>query len=80
MYPGHTVGGGLLVPDPKEVLARNAPTGYFQLRSATVVEISLSAKEIDATASLESFQNVQDAPRRSDLQQSAVPDLMLVKT
>jgi hypothetical protein len=55
MYPGHTVGGGLLVPDPKEVLARNTPTGDFQFRSAIVVEISLSAKEIDATASIESF-------------------------
>jgi len=55
MYPGHTVCGGLLARDPKEVLARNTPTGYFQLRAATVVEISLSAKEIDATASIESF-------------------------
>ena len=80
MSPGHTVCGGLPVPDPKKVLARNTPTGHFQFGSATVVEISLSAKEIDATASLESFQNVQDAPRGSDLQQSAVPDLMLVKT
>jgi len=80
MYPGHTVCGGLPVPDPKKVLARNTPTGHFQFGSATVVEISLSAKEIDATASLESFQNVQNAPRRSDLQQTAVPDIMLVKT
>jgi hypothetical protein len=80
MYPGHTVCGGLPVPDPKKVLARNTPTGHFQFGSATVVEISLSAMELDATASLESFQKVQDAPWGSDLQQSAVPDLMLVKT
>jgi hypothetical protein len=79
MYPGPPVCGGLPVPDPKKVLARNTPTGHFQFGSATVVEI-LSAKELDATASHESFQKVQDAPWGSDLQQSAVPDLMLVKT
>jgi hypothetical protein len=80
MDPGRTVCAGLLVPDPKKVLASNTPTGYFQFRSATVFEISLSAKEIDATATLESFQNVQDGPRGRDLQQSAVSDLMFVKT
>jgi hypothetical protein len=63
-----------------KVLARKTPTGRFQFGSATVVEISLSAKGIDATASLESFQNAKDAPRDSDLEQSAVLDLMLVKT
>jgi hypothetical protein len=79
MYPRDNVRGGLLFPDPPKMMARNSPAHHFQFRPAALGEISLSAKEIDATAALELFQNVQDAPRGSDLQQSAVPDLMLVK-
>ena len=79
MYPRDNVCGGLPVADPQKMLARNAPARHFQFRPAALLEINLSAKEIDATAPLELFQNVQDAPRGSDLQQSAVPDLMLVK-
>jgi len=61
------------------MLARNTPAGHFQFSSATVIDIGLSAKEIDTTASLEPCQNVQDIPGGDELQQSAVADPMLVK-
>jgi hypothetical protein len=79
MYPRNNVCGGSPIADSQKMLARNAPAHHFQFKPAAFGEISLSAKEIDATAPLELFQNVQDAPRGSDLQHSTVPDLMLVK-
>jgi len=71
--------GALSVLDPPKMLARNTPAGHFQFSSATVIDIGLSAKEIDTTASLEPCQNVQDIPGGDELQQSAVADPMLVK-
>jgi len=71
--------GAWPVLDPPKMLTRNTPAGHFQFGSATVIDIGLSAKEIDATASIEPRQNVQDIPRGGELQQSAVTDLMLVE-
>jgi len=71
--------GALPVLDPPKVLTRNTPAGRFQFSSATVIDIGLSAKEIDAAASIEPRQNVQDIPRGGELQQSAAADLMLVE-
>jgi hypothetical protein len=56
MYPRHNVCGGLLIADPQKMLTRNAPAHHFQFcPAAAVVEIRLSAKEIDATAPIELF-------------------------
>src|SRR5215467_13091155 len=84
VYPGRTLSwavpvDALSVLDPPKMLARNTPAGHFQFSSATVIDIGLSTKEIDTTASLEPRQNVQDIPGGGELQQSAVADPMLVK-
>jgi len=61
------------------MLTRNTPAGHLQFDSAAIIDIGLSAKKIDATASIKPRQNVQDIPRGGELQQSAVTDLMLVE-
>jgi hypothetical protein len=79
MYPPDIVCGGLPMTDSEKMLARNTPAQHFQSRRADVLEISLSAQQIDATVSLELFQNVQHAARGSDLQHSAVPNLVTIE-
>ena len=79
MYPRVHRSVGLARRGSPKMLTGDSPTCDLQLDAVAILQVRFSAQEIDASASRQAFQRLINGPWRSDFQEAAVPDIILLK-